>query len=539
MVIPPQDNDPRRARALARYQVISAYLALDPPRGKRKPTREQLAAKVWTDEHGERFQVSAETIRVWVRRYYKGGLDALADKQRPRRGTVALSAEQVELVCDLKREVPQRSLDRIITIAEQMKLVEPGLLRRSTLHRVLQRAGISRRPPSDADRTDLDRFEADFAGELWQSDMLVGPWLPDPDRPGKMRRAYLYAFLDDHSRLLLYGRFSFKGDLPALELVLRRCLQRWGKCRKLYYDNGATYRAGHMKHIVAELGIHPIIYTTRYRPQGHGKIEALNRLIRSAFIAEARASRITTMDALNEAFLAWADVSYNRQVHSETGEVPLARWRADLDKVEYADEEKLREAFLWRERRTPDKAGVFSLFGTRYQVSSQLARRRVEIRYDPEATHELEIWHKDRFVERVRPFSVRRHRREKAATEADNPQQKAPKDTSAPPVADWLGHLVKVRRAEAFVETSPKELANQHAQARMAQNQAVIDVLIEHLDPAVIDVGACLDYLDRHGPFDPERAEKTLHRLLGQMPNDQHILLFLDAIRQDHQGEQP
>jgi hypothetical protein len=106
-------------------------------------------------------------------------------------------------------------------------------------------------------------------------------------------------------------------------------------------------------------------------------------------------------------------------------------------------------------------------------------------------------------------------------------------------VADWLGHLVKVRRAEAFVETSPKELANQHAQARMAQNQAVIDVLIEHLDSAVIDVGACLEYLDRHGPFDPERAEKTLHRLLGQMPNDQHILLFLDAIRQDHQGEQP
>ncbi len=30
-----------------------------------------------------------------------------------------------------------------------------------------------------------------------------------------------------------------------------------------------------------------------------------------------------------------------------------------------------------------------------------------------------------------------------------------------------------------------------------------------------------------------------LRTLLGQMPNDQHILLFLDAIRQDHQGEQP
>jgi len=540
MVLPPRDTDPRRARALARYQVISAYLALDPPRGRRKATLERLAEKVWTDEHGEPFQASAETIRVWVRRYRKGGLDALEDRQRARRGTVALSPEQAKLVCDLKREVPERSLDRIITIAEQMHLVPPGVLRRSTLHRLLQRAGISRRPPSDAGRTDLDRFEADFPGELWQSDMLAGPWLQDPDRPGKMRRAHLYAFIDDHSRLLLYGRFSFKGDLPALELVLRRCLQRWGVCRRLYYDNGATYRADHMKHIVAELGIHPIIYTTRYRPMGHGKIEALNRLVRSAFIAEVNASRITTLDALNEAFLAWADLSYNRTVHSETGQAPLDRWRAGLDKVAAVDEEKLRQAFLWRERRTPDKAGVFSLFGTRYQVGTQLARRRIEIRYDPESTQELEVWHKDRFVERVRPFQVRRHRRPRPRSGADEPPEKpSAGQTPDPPVADWLGHLVQMRRAEAFIEPAPAGLAARHAQARAAQDQAIIDLLAEHLDRAVVDPAACRDFLQRYGPFDPEQAGHTLRRLLAQMPNDQHIRVYLDAIRKDHRGERP
>ena len=534
MVIPPNDNDPRRARALARYQVISAYLALDPPRGKRKATRQQLADKVWTDEQGQRFSVSAETIRAWVRRYRKGGLDALQDKRRAARGSQALSPEQAELVCNLKREVPARSLDRIIEIAEQCKLVPAGLLRRSTVHRLLQAQGISGRPPAQADRTDLDRFEADFSSELWQSDMLSGPWLPDPARPGKNRRAYLYAFIDDHSRLLLHGRFSFKGDLPALELVLRRCLQRWGVCRRLYYDNGATYRAGHMKHIVAELGIHPIIYTQRYRPMGHGKIEALNRLIRSAFIAEVAASRISTLDALNEAFLAWADTYYNRKVHTETGERPLDRWRADLDKVANADEEKLRQAFLWRERRTPDKAGIFSLFGTRYQVDSSLARRRVEIRYDPEVLDELEVWHRGRFCERVRPFEVRRHRRPKAKV-----AEPCPADADAPPVADWLGELVATRRAEAFCEPDPRELASLARQAREAQDQAVVDLLIERLDPAVIDVAAARGYLDRYGPFDPERAEQTLDHLLCQLPADQHIQLYLDAIRDDHTGDQP
>jgi transposase InsO family protein len=240
---------------------------------------------------------------------------------------VLTEAEQLLLVA-LKKEVPQRSLNRMLKIVERMKLLPGTTLTRSTLHRVLQQAGVSGRPPPPTSDTDLDRFEADFSSELWQSDLLKGPWLPDPKRPGRMRRAVLYAFLDDHSRLLLHGRFSFKEDLPHLELVLRRCFQRWGLCRKLYYDNGATYRARHMTHIVAELGIHPIIYTTRYRPMGHGKIEALNRLIRSAFLAELSASPITTLDALNEAFMAWADTDYNRTVHSETGQTPLQRFKA-------------------------------------------------------------------------------------------------------------------------------------------------------------------------------------------------------------------
>ncbi len=110
-------------KALLRYQVISPYLALQPPRGKRKALLEQLAQKVWTDQQGQPLQVAAETIRVWLRRYRRGGLSALRDKARPRRGTKVLTAEQCELLCALKREVPERSIERVIQIAEQMCLV--------------------------------------------------------------------------------------------------------------------------------------------------------------------------------------------------------------------------------------------------------------------------------------------------------------------------------------------------------------------------------------------------------------------------------
>lgn len=55
---------------------------------------------------------------------------------------------------------------------------------------------------------------------------------------------------------------------------------------------------------------------------GHGRREALNSLANSAFIVEVHASRIRTLDALNEAWAAWCDDVYKLDVH--TGH-PLGR----------------------------------------------------------------------------------------------------------------------------------------------------------------------------------------------------------------------
>ena len=524
-----------QAKALLRYFVISAYLAADPPRGQKGAMLRQLASKVWRDENGEAFTAEAETIRAWVRRYKKGGLAALEDKRRTYGGVHALTEEEAELLCARKQEVPERSIERVITIAERMKELEPGKARRSTVHRVLQRRGLSARKLRTADDKDLDRFEAVAPNELWQSDMLAGPWLPDPANPDKVRRAWLSAFMDDHSRLLLHGRFDFKQDQPALELVFRRSLQKWGQPSRCYYDNGAVYRSRHMKQVVAELGIHPIIFTTAYRPMGHGKIEALNRSIRAMFIAELKASNIRTLDELNEAFTAWADLEYNNRVHGETGQTPLERWRTGIERVRYADEERLRLAFLWKETRTPDKSGVFSLFGTRYQVGPELAKRRIQVRFDPEQLHEVEVWWKDRFVQRVRPFEVQPHRRPKPkkAEVAVSDEQDAKK-----PVADWLGHLVQQRRQQGFIEPPPRQQVEDARRQRIEADQAVLALLRERLDDGVVQDEAVMAFLDRFGPFDLEAVDEALTRLLEHTPADQHVSHYLDAIRQHLRGGQ-
>ncbi|MDX1644411.1 MAG: Mu transposase C-terminal domain-containing protein [Thermoanaerobaculia bacterium] len=517
------DDDPRHQMALCRYQAISAYLALDPPRGKRGALLRELAKKTWPGPDGAPMKVQAETLRSWVRRYRREGLRGLMDKPRARRGVQALSPEQVELVLALKREVPERSLDRLIHIAEQTSLIEPGVLRRSTLHRVLQREGLSRRPVSASDKKDLDRFEALAPNDLWQSDMRTGPWLPDPLRPGKVRRTKLFSFLDDHSRKLLHGRFAFAEGLPELELVLRRCLQKYGKPKRVYYDNGKVYRAGHMRHIVATLGIHAIVFTATYRPEGHGKIEAFNRLAKSAFIAEVKASKIRTLEQLNEAFVAWMDLEYNRRTHGETGQTPDERWRAGIDRVEYLDERLLRLAFRWKERRTPDKAGLFSLFGTRYQVGPELARRRVDVYFDPEDLAEVEVHHDGRFVERCVPFEVRPHRRPRPTT----PEPAAPSSDAPAPVANWLGHLVERRREEGFVDA-----VSDHDVERDRADDEIVELLREHLAPDVFVEKTVRDFLRRYGPFDPARAGAALYDVLGDGRADHHVSVYLEAIRE-------
>lgn len=529
-----EDSATPSPMALHRFEVISAYMVAEARRGDRARLLAMLAARSWLRPDGNARTYSPETLRSWVRRYRRRGIHGLDDQPRARRGVQVLSPELVETLCALKREVPERSLDRIIGIAEDLKLVVPDTVRRSTLHRVLREAGLSARPaPVGRSDTDLDRFEADAPNDLWQSDLLNGPWLEDPERPGKMRRAVLYAFIDDHSRLLLHGRFSFSGELPALELVLRRCLQKFGICRRVYYDNGGVYRSDHMKHIAATLGIHRVIHTTPNRPEGHGKIEALNRLIRSAFIAELKVANVRTLDELNEAFLAWADGAYNRTTHSETGQTPLDRWRAAAEKISYADERLLRRAFLWTEHRTPDKTGIFSLFGRRYQADSHLGRRRIELRYDPEDFDQVELWHHGRFVQRARPFAVKAHRRPTPNPPKPSLPAAAAAAEDTQPVANWLGHLVAERRKHAIEEPAPRQHVIDAKQRRARQDQRVVDVLKSALDEAVFDERVVRDYLDAYGPFDAQRAAHAIQALLDTGRTDHHVTVYLEAIRKD------
>jgi putative transposase len=205
--------------------------------------------------------------------------------------------------------------------------------------------------------------------------------VPYPSVKGS-RKAKLFLLVDDHSRLLVHGVWCSEENLRAGQSVLRAALLRRGVPDQIYLDNGAAYSGAELARTCAVLGIR-LIHSKPYSPQGRGKQERLNRVIRERFLLEAEVAGIDSLEQLNDRFLAWSEEYLNCRIHRETGETPIARFLAG-GPVRTVEPALLTEAFRWSALRRVTRTAMVSLLGNQYQVDPALVGRRVELRYDPE-----------------------------------------------------------------------------------------------------------------------------------------------------------
>ena len=114
------------------------------------------------------------------------------------------------------------------------------------------------------------KFEAQSSNQIWQADMLFGPYVQRPGG-GKMQ-VFLHAILDDASRLIPHAQFYPSQGLDACLDCLRQAIAARGVPVRLYIDNAKIYRSQQLARIAASLGI-LIVHTPPYQPEGRGKIE--------------------------------------------------------------------------------------------------------------------------------------------------------------------------------------------------------------------------------------------------------------------------
>ncbi|MGY4544534.1 putative transposase [Arthrobacter sp. UYNi723] len=383
---PAARRDRAEKTALFRYQLIREAADASLTSRQRGPLVRALAAAEHTGPSGRGVRYSRETLDRWIRAWQREGFDGL--KPRERAAGPVTPVTVLSLAATLKLERPHRTAAQVRRIMAETLGDAPS---ESTLLRHFRTLDIPTGTPAQA----TGRFEAARPNEIWVGDGLHGPKIGG-------RKTYLFAFLDDHSRMVTAARWAFAEDAVRLSAALRPALQTHGIPDAAYVDNGSAFVDTSLARICARLGM-KLIHSRPYRPQGRGKIERFFNTVTSQFLSEITVlegpvqttvpgtgedpagTAVASLEELNALFISWVQMVYHRTVHSTTGQTPLARWDAGWEnrRPDRRDPEVIAEAFRWSATRKVTKTATVSLQGNTYQVDPMLAGTRIELIYDP------------------------------------------------------------------------------------------------------------------------------------------------------------
>lgn len=374
-------EDEKRKIATFRFTVIGEIVAsrLDP--GEQERIIRDKCARKWQIPFSNRTRISRSTILRWIRCYKQGGdtLESLYPDDRNDRGkSRRIDAETSCNLIRIREEMPMAPVRKLIETMNERHLVSPGCrLSKTTVYRFLNERKLMKQAAHPIDRR---KFEAELPNDLWQSDVMHGPHVM---HEGRLKKTYLIAFLDDHSRLIPYAAFYFSEAVPWYLDALERAITTRGLPRKLYVDNGSAFRSHHLETVTASLGI-ALLHARPYTPEGKGKIERFFRSVRSMFLADA--PPIDSIEALNQAFGQWLQGTYHERRHSATGQSPFERFTANLHCIRSAPA-NVKDHFRKMARRRVANDRTITLEGNLYEAPVELIGKQIELLYHP---HDLQ-----------------------------------------------------------------------------------------------------------------------------------------------------
>jgi putative transposase len=374
------DDKTKRAIALWRIGVLGTLVSARLEHGDRVKLFAEIAARVYTMPDGKSIELSPRTIESWYYDYKAGGFEALYPCTRSDCGqSRAIAPDLVELILRAKREKPRRSIRRIIRMLERARMVKPGALSRSSVHRLLALAGVSARPlrgPSAERRS----FIAEHAGDLWVGDALHGPLVIAPD--GRVRKSYLLSQIDNATRFILHSYFALSEGAEAQEYGLKQAILKYGLPRAYYVDRGSAYIAWSLRFICADLGIH-LLHTDVQDPEAKGVIERWHRTWREEVGDELPGTPLPLAE-LNAKHWAWLGAEYHAREHDTTRRAPRDHLLAEVSEIRPVPRGiDLDEVFLHRAERLVRKDGTVRWRGGFLEVRPELCKKLVELRFDP------------------------------------------------------------------------------------------------------------------------------------------------------------
>ncbi|MFC1585988.1 DDE-type integrase/transposase/recombinase [Fibrobacterota bacterium] len=371
------DEHMREKIALFRFSVIGPLINGELAHGELKRKMKELSLRVYAIPDSRRRHVGRGTIEEWLYLYKHNGYDGLKPKNRSDRGkTRSISDEVLRKISLKKQEKPRRPIALICWDMYRNKEIDTPNQPLSTIYRYLHH----KNPNAHAIKMQQKRYASRYANEMWQSDVMHGPWIPHQPG-GKSHKTYLIAVIDDASRLIVGAGFYPAEKLINLKKILKEAIHTYGIPTKLYVDNGKIYKSHDMEIACAKIQIH-LIYATPYQPRGKGKIERFFRRVREQFLTGIQ--NIHSLQELNEAFSCWLRDQYNRCPHSGIeGQKPLDVFLKLAHHIRRIPADiPLEELFYRKENRQVQKDSTFRVWNRLYEAPEHLIGKKIDVFFD-------------------------------------------------------------------------------------------------------------------------------------------------------------
>ena len=370
--------------------------------------------------------VTERTLRRWVQRYQRDGLEGLVRKLRADKHTSSvLSLPLRELAEGLALETPRRSIKTIhrmiCDVAQKRGERSPSY---STVYHVvssmdpaMQMLAHAGSKTSSETYDLLYRREATCPNELWQADhTLLDIWaLDEDDQPV---RPWLSVIIDDYSRaipgflLSLQAPSAIQTALVLRQGIWRKTEPHWPICgipQRLYTDHGSDFTSQHIEQVCADLKIQ-MTFSIPGKPRGRGRIERFFETINQRVLCMlpgyspaggAAKTPVLTVPELEQALKGFLLEHYHQESHSITGVTPLERWEehgflpqlpASLEQLD------LLLLTVAKSRRVQQDGIRFQSLRSIDPLLAAYVGESVTVRYDPRDMAEIRVFSQDRFL---------------------------------------------------------------------------------------------------------------------------------------------
>lgn len=315
--------------------------------------------KLPVSEVARRYNVSASWVYRLVKQYNQIGEAAFQPRSKaPTTHPHAITAEIQTEILAIRQNLQSQGLDSgAQTIWFHLNGKYGAAPAVSTIWRCLRQHGLVVPDPSKKPKAYLQRFEADFPNETWQSDFTHVRLASGAD-------IEILNFLDDHSRFLV----SCKAHRPVTGMKVIQdftaAINEFGPPQSTLTDNGSVFTARFVKgkngfeHLLDSLGIVQKNSSPNH-PQTQGKIERFHQTLKKWLASRPPARNLAELQKLLDEFrFVYNQKRPHRAIHGQTPYAAytakaklrpsrqgrIGDWRTRFDKVDRFGKLSLRKA---------------------------------------------------------------------------------------------------------------------------------------------------------------------------------------------------